>query len=943
MSALSESQRKIIEEKRLAALQKLNQKNSNLKTSPTSSSINVGKPCPSKFADRKWSTIPTPGQSDSKQQQQPSLVPGSPQWRSEQNRIRALQKLQAKKDSPKVPLVNNSSGSSFAKANATDNKASFYTKTSSVQKEKNCALVSNGKTSFSPSTRTHIFNNHNEQNSDTLQLKRAEENKAKALEKLKDRSKSLFNDASGNDSDKKSTSIKTGSSGSTAHTGKSSASLNKKYDLTARKNLVANINSQSSLALIYPTWSKSTQKVDKVVETPAPVNPKEKANQNQGKVTLALVDAKRFSAKMEAYNVDIIGIFKTIPSKNYNTVTKEWSFLLCDYQQLTDGLRRLSIKVDGIPPIVLNALRDTNSKPESKPDDTDLSNVEDCIVKTLMPFQKEGVRFGIQHNGRVLIADDMGLGKSIQALAIAQHYKKEWPLLIICPSSMRMAWKQQILKWSKLIPEDDINVVLTGKDDPVSGYVNIISYDLVVKFERIMLHNEFKVVIADESHFMKSSKAARTKACLPLLQKARRAILLSGTPALSRPEELFTQIKAVDYKLVPGGFHKFGLRYCNATQNRFGFDYSGSSNLQELKLLLESKIMIRRLKTEVLQELPDKQRQLVILDPSMVKVSKDLKSQAQAFVSASKREQRSALLSYYSTTAEAKSKGVCEYISDMLESGRKFIVFAHHLVMLDAVTALLQKKKKSFVRIDGSTHPKVRQSIVDVFQNDPDCLVAVLSLTAAGTGLNLTATSTVIFAELYWNPGILNQAEDRAYRIGQKNSVSIVYLFAQKTADDYVWPLVKDKLEVLASAGIGQDTDMEGEVSTFKNPKQKQVTELFEALIKEEEFSSDFLNSIERSESTLDASKTIISSRTPTSSETRTRSGLRKSTTPTGPPQSSIKDFFNTSNDSVDDVNDDVNDDKDTDFQLDDVIDDNDFLDDIDVDDLNPPKKKFKS
>lgn len=168
-------------------------------------------------------------------------------------------------------------------------------------------------------------------------------------------------------------------------------------------------------------------------------------------------------------------------------------------------------------------------------------------------------------------------------------------------------------------------------------------------------------------------------------------------------------------------------------------------------------------------------------------------------------EKRGALLKYFQETSKVKAKAVCEYVNDLLESDKKFLVFAHHQSMLDELEDELEKKKYEYIRIDGSTSSENRQMLVQRFQNSEKCQCALLSITAANSGITLTQANLVVFAELFWNPGILVQAEDRVYRIGQKNSVIIQYLCAKGTADDQIWPLVSEKLNVLSRAGLTRE------------------------------------------------------------------------------------------------------------------------------------------
>ncbi|RTG81423.1 SWI/SNF-related matrix-associated actin-dependent regulator of chromatin subfamily A-like protein 1, partial [Schistosoma bovis] len=442
--------------------------------------------------------------------------------------------------------------------------------------------------------------------------------------------------------------------------------------------------------------------------------------------------------------------------------------------------------------------------------------IPDDLLSTLFPFQKDGVCLALKRSGRVLLADDMGLGKTIQSLAIASAYYSEWPLLIITPSSVRFSWRDQIIRWLGKplnLNLTHITVVNSGKDimDDWDSFnsspITIISYDLMSRYGKELLKRRYGVVIADESHFIKNIKAARTKAATPILKWAKRVLLLSGTPAMSRPAELFPQISAISPNLFQGGFHEFGLRYCSAKECPWGWDYSGCSNMTELQLVLERSIMIRRVKADVLSQLPAKRRELVVLDPSIIKKG-SLGRHAKTMLTdkLSSKEKRSALFEYFHATGSVKLPAIEQYVLDIIECGHKFLLFAHHTDVLDSLDKLLSEKSIRFIRIDGRTNSEQRSVVCQIFQNEDDCRVALLSITAAGTGLHLTAANLVIFAELFWNPGVLVQAEDRAYRIGQMDSVLIRYLIAEQTADDFIWPLVERKLEVLSKAGLNRET-----------------------------------------------------------------------------------------------------------------------------------------
>ncbi|XP_012866663.1 PREDICTED: SWI/SNF-related matrix-associated actin-dependent regulator of chromatin subfamily A-like protein 1 isoform X2 [Dipodomys ordii] len=567
-----------------------------------------------------------------------------------------------------------------------------------------------------------------------------------------------------------------------------------------------------------------------------------------------LISRARFEVDI-GYSEELIGLFKQMDSRQYDVKTRKWSFLLEEYNKLIAEVRCLpQVQLEPLPKTVTLAfasqLEKTSLHLTADIPEADLSGVDAKLVSNLMPFQRAGVNFAIAKRGRLLLADDMGLGKTIQAICIAAFYRKEWPLLVVVPSSVRFTWEQAFLQWLPSLNPEDINVVVTRKGRLTAGLVNIISFDLLSKLEK-QLKTSFKVVIIDESHFLKNSKTARCRAAVPILKVAKRVILLSGTPAMSRPSELYTQIVAVKPTFFPQ-FHAFGLRYCDAKRLSWGWDYSGSSNLGELKLLLEEAIMLRRLKSDVLSQLPAKQRKMVVVAPGRISARARAALDAAAkemTTDKTKQQQKEALIVFFNRTAEAKVPCVIEYILDLLESGReKFLVFAHHKVVLDAVTNELERKHVQHIRIDGSTPSANREELCQRFQLSEGHSVAVLSITAANMGLTFSSADLVVFAELFWNPGVLIQAEDRVHRIGQTSSVGIHYLVAKGTADDYLWPLIQEKIKVLGEAGLSETNFSEVTEATdyfYKDPKQQTIYDLFQKSFEEDGSDLELLEAAE--------------------------------------------------------------------------------------------------
>nr|XP_019586719.1 PREDICTED: DNA annealing helicase and endonuclease ZRANB3 isoform X4 [Rhinolophus sinicus] len=455
-----------------------------------------------------------------------------------------------------------------------------------------------------------------------------------------------------------------------------------------------------------------------------------------------------------------------------------------------------------------------------------LDYLPDKLRAKLLPFQKDGITFALQRDGRCMVADEMGLGKTIQAIAIAYFYKEEWPLLIVVPSSLRYPWTEEIEKWIPELGPEEINVIQNKTD--VGGIstskVTILGYGLLTTDAETLIDalnkQNFNVVIVDESHYMKSRNATRSKILLPVVQKAKRAILLTGTPALGRPEELFMQIEAL-FPQKFGTWTDYARRYCNAHVRYFGkrpqWDCRGASNLNELHQLL-SDIMIRRLKTEVLTQLPPKIRQRIPFDlPSAA--AKELSTSFEEWEKLMRAPNSGAaetvmglITRIFKQTAIAKAGAVKDYIKMMLQNDTlKFLVFAHHLSMLQACTEAVIENKTRYVRIDGSVPSSERIHLVNQFQKDPETRVAILSIQAAGQGLTFTAATHVVFAELYWDPGHLKQAEDRVHRIGQCSSVNIHYLIANGTLDTVMWGMLNRKARVTGHTLNGRKEQLQAE------------------------------------------------------------------------------------------------------------------------------------
>jgi SWI/SNF-related matrix-associated actin-dependent regulator 1 of chromatin subfamily A len=422
-----------------------------------------------------------------------------------------------------------------------------------------------------------------------------------------------------------------------------------------------------------------------------------------------------------------------------------------------------------------------------------------------LPFQKAGIAYALR-TPNCLIGDEMGLGKTVQALGLLNVC--EWrKAIVICPATLKLNWKREAMKW--LVERKLVQVVNAGEPFKLRDGVTVINFDILGRYKEL-LEADWDVVIVDEAHAIKNPKAQRTKRILGL--KSQRFVALSGTPMLNRPVELWTIAHRCAPAAFPNYFH-FTQRYCDAITNGWGRDVSGASNLDELQTKLRQHLMIRRLKKDVLTELPAKRRQIIELPPSKdMKLVMDEETRAfsiheDTIAKLVERRDRAlicddedqykgavaglkqawkvafeALAIVRQQTALAKLPLAIQHIKDQLDGGvEKVVVFAHH----KAVVSELVKGLKDYmpVVIAGDIANDLRQKSVDAFQNDARCRVFVGSITAAGVGITLTAASHVVFCELDWTPAMLSQCEDRCHRIGQTDSVLVQHLVLEGSLD----------------------------------------------------------------------------------------------------------------------------------------------------------------
>jgi len=420
---------------------------------------------------------------------------------------------------------------------------------------------------------------------------------------------------------------------------------------------------------------------------------------------------------------------------------------------------------------------------------------------------------------RFILADDMGLGKTTSTIiaALETGAKK---ILIVCPASLKINWQREIANYS----DRPVYIAESKKFSTESDFV-IVNYDILKNFhdtdpknkeESILLQSNFDIVILDEAHMISNVQAQRTKIINHFAKKINRVWLLTGTPMTSRPMNYYNLLNLIESP-VAQNWKAYAIRYCQGYQFTAGkrkvWNVTGASNLEELRDRT-SKQILRRLKEEVL-DLPDK-----IIAPVYLRLkSKEYESLMGEYFdwydknpneSSSLTVQFSKLMKVRKVIANEKTKQTIEFVENILEQGKKVIIFTN---FTDTLQTVYQHFSKHAVYLDGSCSNSVRQQAVDKFQNDEKVTVFVGNLKAAGVGLTLTAAEVVIMNDLSFVPAEHSQAEDRAYRYGQKSNVLVYYPIYDNTIEGAIYDILNKKKEIIRTVMGDQIQENIGDIA----------------------------------------------------------------------------------------------------------------------------------
>lgn len=439
---------------------------------------------------------------------------------------------------------------------------------------------------------------------------------------------------------------------------------------------------------------------------------------------------------------------------------------------------------------------------------------------TLMGFQEKR---GIPHilkNSRSYIAHQPGLGKSAQAIVAVNT--KPGKTLIICPAFLKVNWAREITKWSSnhfpeiaIVPSSDKRLEMNWKADFIICPDSMLQKPWVLK---ALYAIEFRFIFIDEGHRYKNAQAIRTAAIFGgsiydkdklrfkspgIVYEAEHVCVLSGTPMLATPSDLWPVVYALAPEVIDFmSFKEFTNRYCISKVDRWGgVRFIGSQNEEELHMRLTNKFMQRIKKSEVLYDLPSKIRNFLPIDenimtPEMTAEDHAAQERLEALMEASSDPDVESSMGDFAKLRRAlgiaKAPWVASYVRELLDENpdEKIILFAHHRDVVDALYVRLLGFNPRL--INGGVKNEDRTKIEDEFQTGP-CRLIIGNIDAMNLGITLTAATRVLFAEYSWTPAMNEQAEDRAHRIGQRDSVFVEYIIAPETMDELILDTIMRK------------------------------------------------------------------------------------------------------------------------------------------------------
>ena len=529
------------------------------------------------------------------------------------------------------------------------------------------------------------------------------------------------------------------------------------------------------------------------------------------------LDAKLFLEKnrivlKSEYHSDILKICRFLKEKKmakWNASKKRWEFPL--KEEIIERFKPLEIEIDEKLSKYFHKLKEEReAKLKAKEQEIELKTY---LKNILHPYQRIGVGF-LKVAKRAILADDMGLGKTLQTIALIDEANLS-KILIVCPNSLKYVWLNEINKWK--LPKKAIIIDKLNQRHPPEFYnkydVWIINYEKIIieRYYNLLLSRNYDLLVFDEAHNLKNRKSKRSEAANILSKKADYLIEITGTPIMNRTSELWHLLHLLypnEYK----SYWKFVDRYAYVTRNYFGgYEVYGVKNEKKLRKEL-APILIRRLKTEVLKELPEKTIEQIYLDlkpkqqkyynameeEMSIELANDESLDAPTVLAKIIRLKQIAVTPKLLDTSLEFDNAKYDFVLDILNgTNDKVVIFSQFAKAIKLFAKELNAAGYKVVKYIGEMSLEERDKAITQFQSDDETRVFLATLQAGGVGITLTSANIAIFLDKHWTPAINEQAQDRLHRIGQKKNVLIYELIAKNTIEEYIEQLLESKKDII--------------------------------------------------------------------------------------------------------------------------------------------------
>ena len=535
-----------------------------------------------------------------------------------------------------------------------------------------------------------------------------------------------------------------------------------------------------------------------------------------------------YAVKFDRYRQQVVDKFKesiTVDGRRWDKASGAW--IVPATNKGKAELDQFSYYIKHFEPVIWGdqkAVKSDEDVAYTLPDMPDLDGDHGLKIEPY-PYQLQGIARGLQLK-RFINGDDMGLGKTLEAIATINK-ANAFPCLVICPNVVKINWQREWAKFTDkkaMVLTDSVRESWPFFWQTGMNQVFIVNYESLRKYfvrritksekwtlKDVEFHqtiNLFKSVIIDESHKVNSTSTQQSKFCKGIASGKEYIILLTGTPVVNKPNDLVCQLGIMDRMIDFGGWKYFMSRYCSGP--------NGASNLKELNFMLWKNCFFRREKSKVLTQLPDKVRQVMSCDITNRKeyqdAERDLIDYLKRYKEADDEKIQKSLKGEVMVrigilkdiTARGKLKEVIDFVKDFRENGKKIILFCNLHEIVDRLLAAFP----SAVCVTGRQNMEEKQASVDAFQKNPKTDVIICSIKAASAGITLTAASDVAFIELPWTYADCDQAESRAHRIGQKDSVNCYYLLGRRTIDQKLYRIIEEKKHI-SNAVLGAEDNIQ--------------------------------------------------------------------------------------------------------------------------------------